>query len=286
MSSSSGFYWLASYPKSGNTWMRIFLTNYWHDGDPSIDINHLKGTFGINARSYFDETLQIDSGDLTVDEIDQLRPAFYRQFATVTTEANRYCKIHNAFKRAPNGDSLFPEDATLGVIYVIRSPLDIAVSYAHHNNSTIDTAIEWMGLEDHWLSLMPSMQWHQLHQYLSSWSGHVRSWVDESGLRLLVVRYEDMLFKSVETFSEVIRFIGADEDTERIERAVRASSFDVLKNQEEERGFKEKLPQSESFFRKGKAGDWRDQLTQAQIDQIVSDHHEVMARFGYLPLDA
>lgn len=279
----NGLFWLASYPKSGNTWMRVFLNNYWQDGETAVSINQLEHTPLINARWLFDNALEIESGNLTSDEIDGLRPAYFRRFAATATNENRFCKIHDAFQCLPNGEPMFPLNITLGVIYIIRNPLDVAVSYAHHNHGTVDEAIDYMGDDDHSLFVSRTMQLAQLHQRMFTWSNHVRSWVDQSPYRLLVVRYEDMFFKPVETFTEVIRFIGGDDTPERIDKAIRFSAFDELKKQEAEHGFEEKAAATESFFRKGKVGDWQEQLTPEQIARVVHDHHEVMARFGYLP---
>lgn len=281
----SGLFWLASYPKSGNTWMRVFLNNYWADGDAPVDINQLEHTPLINARWLFDDALQIDSGDLTPAEIDALRPAYYRRFSAMVAIENRFCKIHDAFRCLPNGEPMFPLSATLGVIYLIRNPLDVAVSYAHHNHGTVDEAIDYMADEEHTLFGDESTQLKQLHQRMLSWSNHVRSWVDQSPHRLHVVRYEDMLAQPIDAFTQVIQFIGGDESPERIEKAVRFSAFERLKRQEDEHGFSENAVTTNTFFRKGEVGDWRNQLTSTQVERLLADHGEMMERFGYLPLD-
>ncbi len=74
----SGIYWLASYPKSGNTWLRSFLSNLQQDGDAPADINELATGTIASARDWLDEALGFDSADLSADEIDRLRPAVYR----------------------------------------------------------------------------------------------------------------------------------------------------------------------------------------------------------------
>ncbi|MEJ2083836.1 MAG: sulfotransferase, partial [Acidobacteriota bacterium] len=37
----TGIVWLASYPKSGNTWLRAFLMNFLDPGKRPVDINQL-----------------------------------------------------------------------------------------------------------------------------------------------------------------------------------------------------------------------------------------------------
>ncbi|HJX72016.1 MAG TPA: hypothetical protein VJ346_08695, partial [Bacteroidales bacterium] len=66
--------WLASYPKSGNTWFRIFLTNLLNHTNEPVDINNLYPSTIASSRSLFDEATGLESSDLTLDEIELLRP--------------------------------------------------------------------------------------------------------------------------------------------------------------------------------------------------------------------
>ncbi len=122
----------------------------------------------------------------------------------------------------------------------------------------------------------------QLHQHLYSWSRHVLSWLEQRTLPLHVMRYEDMCQQPVDEFSRAIRFLGLDLDDERVQRAVDFSSFDVLKRQEMEHGFKEKPRSASTFFRSGRVGSWREVLTSQQVERLVRDHGEVMSCMGYL----
>lgn len=289
----SGIFWLASYPKSGNTWMRAFLCNYLEDAEQPVDINALKYTALVSDRQIFDDLLGLDSGDLLADELDALRPAVYRTLARYSEKQQAlFWKIHDAFQRLPNGAPMFPPDVTGGVIYMARSPLDLAISYAHHSAVEVDTAIEWMRQDDHGLFMLP-VRLNQVHQRMYSWSDHVRSWIDQTELSLLRVRYEDMLLRPQATFSGVVDFVGAaladgaftSANAARIAKALHFSSFDELKRQEAEKGFSEKDLRATSFFRSGKLGEWRERLTPEQVRRIVDDHGEMMRRLGYLDGD-
>jgi aryl sulfotransferase len=96
------------------------------------------------------------------------------------------------------------------------------------------------------------------------------------------MRYEDMCRQPVEAFSGAIRFLGLDDDLERVRRAIDFSSFDALRQQELKHGFKEKPSEAASFFRSGRVGAWRAILTDKQIERLVLDHGAVMRRLGYL----
>jgi hypothetical protein len=276
-----GIIWLASYPKSGNTWLRAFLRNYRDDGEEPADINELGSGPIASARSTFDDEVGVEASDLTEAEIERYRPQVYRQMAENSQET-LFLKIHDAYTYTVDELPLIPREATEGVVYIIRNPLDVALSFAHHSGVSADRMIARMGDAAYAFADNPNRLHNQLRQRLLTWSGHVLSWVDEAGLRVHVVRYEDMHREPVETFAAAIRFAGLPEDQTRLEKAIAFSSFDRLQQQEKEHGFREKNPRAESFFRQGQVGAWRDVLTAEQANRMVTDHGDVMRRFGYL----
>lgn len=273
--------WLASYPKSGNTWLRAFLTNLWGKQAEPADINELSGGPIASSRYVFDEAMGIEASDLTATEIELYRPAVYEHMATIN-EQTLFMKTHDAYTYNQAGHPVLSRSAIQGVIYLIRNPLDVAISYAHHSSITLDEAITWMGNTQHCLARSQRGISHQLQQRLLTWSEHVLSWVDEPNLPLQVVRYEDMLADPVAIFTAIVRFAGLPDDPQQIERAIAFSRFEVLQAQEYQRGFGEKPPGMESFFRQGRAGAWRERLNPAQVQRIIDDHGPVMYRFGYL----
>ncbi len=273
--------WLASYPKSGNTWFRAFLTALLNPGEPAIDINNMHPTTIASSRQLFDEMAGVPSADLTPQEIDQLRPRVYRQNA-VESEEIIYHKIHDAWSLLPDGSQMFPAEVTKAVIYFIRNPLDVAVSFAHHLSAGFDKTISIMNNADYAFCYRSDRLHNQLRQRLFTWSNHIQSWVDKSGLPVLVIRYEDMKAAPMLTFTRATSFIGLKYKKDEIEAALKMSSFDILKKQEEEKGFSEKSASAVSFFRKGLAGDWKNVLTPEQVKRIVDAHGEMMGRFGYI----
>jgi len=275
-----GIYWLASYPKSGNTWLRIFLQNLREDGTEPVNINDLQTGQIASDRNWLDDVLGFDSADLDADEIDRLRPAVYRW--SLHDDDIGYHKIHDAYTMTAAGEPLVSKEGTLGALYIIRNPLDVAPSFANHNNSTLDDAIERMGSSINALARTDKKLKSQVRQKLLSWSEHVLSWVDAPDLNIQVIRYEDMLINPVATFTKTVKFLGLPDDPVRIEKAIRFSDFKVVSTQERENGFSEKPAKTEYFFRQGKSNDWREKLSEAQVERIVADHGEVMARFGYL----
>ncbi|GAB3430690.1 sulfotransferase domain-containing protein [Massilia solisilvae] len=275
----SGIYWLASYPKSGNTWFRSFLTNLQADGDTPVDIDSL-GSGIASSRAWLDAVLGFDTADLGHDETERVRPAVYDWSSR--QPAPTYHKIHDAFIHTVDAEPLVGRAGTLGALYILRNPLDVAPSFANHLGKSIDHAIARMGDPEFALAARKRRLDSQVRQRLLSWSQHVESWVDAPDLNLLVIRYEDMLDDPIDTFTRAARFLHLPDDPARIEKSVRFSDFKVLAAQETRGGFRERPPESTRFFLSGKSGTWRDRLTDAQVERIVADHRAVMRRFGYL----
>jgi hypothetical protein len=278
-------YWIASYPKSGNTWVRIFLTNYLRGGDQPADINRLDGGPIASDRDVFDRWAGVEASDLTEDEVNDLRPDVYRQMAR-HIEHPIYMKVHDACTRNAEGQLLFPADVTGGALYVIRNPLDVAVSYAHHGGRTVEEAVEALCKPEGSMFESPERLPVQLRQRLLSWSRHVRSWVDESGLRPTVLRYEDLLASPEAAFEQAVCVFDLELDQARLSRAIAFSQFESIREQEQQSGFKEKRLRADApFFREGRAGSWRVELSTHLADKIIDTQGETMRRFGYLDED-
>ena len=273
--------WLASYPKSGNTWMRLLLANYYSEVDDPHDINRPGITNGIASHRWrFDEVLGIDSSDLTDSEIADLQPRLYEAIAALNP-ARQWIKVHDAQSRIADGGWLFPPKASGVVIYLVRNPLDVAVSRAFHDgHGDMDRAI---GLLCDPQGAVSGGGKLQLRQFMGDWSHNVRSWLDQDEIPVLTVRYEDLLADTSRELSRVIAFARPDDpiDPTRIAQAVDYCAFANLQAAEAAAGFREATPRQKRFFRSGKAGDWIDHLTPAQANRIRQCHGATMRRLGY-----
>lgn len=273
-------FWFASYPKSGNTWIRTFLTNYLRNAVEPADINMLEGGPIAAARSWFDEWSGIEASALDDGMIGILRPGVYRFMANEVKEP-LYMKVHDSWCRTMQGEGLFPADITAGVVYVLRNPLDMAASCANHWGVSIAQAVD--NLCDADFALARGGMGDQLRQHLGSWTGHVRSWLDESGLPVHLVRYEDLRSDPEAFFGKLVQFCNLPFDPDRLRRAVTFSDFRELQRQERDRGFRERSVVAHgAFFRRGMAGTWRDELPDTLAARLIAVHGEMMRRFGYL----
>jgi aryl sulfotransferase len=282
MSSHCGrILWLASYPRSGNTWFRAFYTNLIMDKDTPARLDELDASYLASSRRLFDDYAGVEASDLTQDEIDRLRPRIYEIIARDAKETIPI-KIHDACIQTANGDPLVPRRATWGAIYFLRNPLDVAVSFARFSACSIDKSIANMADESFRLGAGPNRIGSQFRQRLLSWNNHVTSWLSTWEDRVHVMRYEDMVLRPMETFSGAARFAQLPDDPARIQRALKFSEFGELQRQEKAQGFKEKPQNTAVFFRQGKVGSWRESLTTSQVQRLIADHGAVMKKFGYL----
>ena len=290
--SGSGIVWIAAWPKSGTTWLRVVLTSYLREDGGPPSINVLMGQ-PVNHRDAFDEYLGLDSSDMADEEVALHLPRF-REVLAERLRENRlpheptrrrgepsFVKTHEAY-RVPGSAPRFPPAGCAGVVYLIRNPLDVAVSYAHHLNWPIDRTIALMADPAAHETRIPGAIFPRLAEPLTTWSGHVSSWTEQTTLRLHVARYEDLLADPAAGFGAIARFAGLDVDDARLGRAIEHSAFHRLQAQEAEHGYIEKQPTAPSFFRSGTAGSWRGMLAPAQVRAIVDAHGPVMERFGYL----
>jgi len=274
---------LASYPKSGNTWVRTFISNLINEKDECVNINNLNTDGIYSSRQILDSVMGIESSDLSPEEADIQRPKVYNHLAKKINR-NLYIKAHDAYTYLEDGTPLFSTVNTKA-IYIIRNPLDVAVSFANHISKDLDTSIEYMRTPDFCFCLNDHNATPQLRQKLLSWSLHVESWVKASEIDVHFVRYEDMKLDAYNTFKKIVEFIGLDYNETQIQKAISKSDFNILKEQEQKNGFKERLGKCNSFFRKGEVGDWRNHLSQEQSAKIINDNKEMMKQFGYLDKD-
>jgi hypothetical protein len=270
--------WLASYPKSGNTWIRAFLANLVANRSDPVPLGDLPKYCEDEARpELFSMAAGKPSTELSLDEILATRPHVHALIAA-NARGSRFVKSHNHAGEL-DGHSLHNIQVTAGAIYVVRNPLDVAVSMTHHFGLTLDEAIERLA-NPHVATANDALFVTQL---LGTWSFHVKSWADLASERVLVLRYEDLVEKPAKQFAKVAKLVGIGQDRARIERAVRHAGFGTLSSLEKKHGFVEASDKSTRFFRTGRMNQWREALRREQVQRVIDAHREQMTRFGYVP---
>ncbi|HKP91171.1 MAG TPA: sulfotransferase domain-containing protein [Thermoleophilaceae bacterium] len=273
--------WIASYPKSGNTWVRAMLADLTSEAvEPDAGLNDLLGGPIASSREHIERMIGFPTGDLTRAELALLRPVCDAAFDRMLDEV-RFRKIHDALLAAPAGSPIVPPERTRGAVYVVRDPRDVAVSLAYHGGKDQEWAVAELGDPDAAIVRRPEAHYPQMPQRLGTWSGHVREWTEHDLFPVVVVRYEDLIADPLAELVRLVELAGLDPPRERLEAAVRSTSFAALRERERRRGFEERPASGRPFFRRGEAGAWRDELEPALAARIERDHGEVMASLGY-----
>lgn len=281
MENNKKIIWLASYPKSGNTWFRIFLANLFSCSNQPTNINELQETSIASNRQMFDEVAGIASSDLTPQEIESLRPSVYDKLAENSVQPI-FLKIHDAFIYTAEKRPLISENASFKALYFIRNPLDIAVSFKHHLAVSYEKSVQILNDENYAFCSKNNRLHNQLEQKILSWSGHVKSWTHQTVLPIFVLRYEDMLADTHFYFHKALEFLDLKFNDKIIRKSIEYSDFKELQKQEKEKGFKEKAPEAELFFRSGYCGTWQKELSRSLVKKVISEHFEIMKLFNYI----
>ncbi|MCW8844191.1 MAG: sulfotransferase domain-containing protein [Gammaproteobacteria bacterium] len=274
----SNILWLASYPKSGNTWVRAFLANLIADGSDPLPLAELSNYCRDEAvPELFTALAGQPSTELDAAQLCALRPRVHARIAA-SQPGTVLVKTHN-MNGSFEGHALHNPEVSAGAVYVVRNPLDVALSMTHHFGLSVDEAIDRLASEE----LATGNDELFVAQILGSWSMHVASWTAMADPAILTVRYEDMLEKPGKTFGKIAGLVGLGDNRKRIERAIAHSSFQSLSKLERRDGFSEASNKTTRFFRQGRANQWREALDRDQVARIVADHREQMARFKYIP---
>ncbi|MEL6197190.1 MAG: sulfotransferase domain-containing protein [Pseudomonadota bacterium] len=269
--------WLASFPKSGNTWTRVFLANYLLNRETPMPINevHRLGMGDSVPAAYAKISAPVPFDPTSLEQSLALRPRMLAAIAANGADVN-FVKTHNANERA-FGQALVPKAMTKSAVYIVRHPLDVACSYARHYGMTVEKAVKAMNRPDNIILGDPG----NVPQYLGSWAGHVRSWTRHRDFPVLLLRYEDMIEDPETAFGRLLTHIGVPPDAERLTRAIGFSSFDEVARQEREGGFVEKSQHGDRFFHSGGSGKWRDQVPDAVAAQFAEANAKAMKARGY-----
>jgi Sulfotransferase domain len=273
--------WIASYPKSGNTWLRIVIHNL---------LRELAGTDGVQDINKLSKwsTTEVRKKDFmrrlgkSVQDASEAEIAATRRLVQADLVQDRerpvFIKTHNAVANV-EGFPTINFDVTWAAIYVVRNPLDVAISYAHHSAMPIDEVIDSMADTG---AMGGGANDRRVYEFMSSWSFHVASWISVPHRPVLIMRYEDMLATPERSFGRLATFLRLKLSTEQLRRSIEKSSFDELARQEAQHGFVERPKKSERFFRSGRAGQWKEVLSPRQVQAITTAHAPMMMRCGYL----
>ena len=272
--------WLASYPRSGNTFTRILLANYFLAGEEVYDINALSAFLPSDTHPALWKSFSPSaSGPASPRETWQARPrAFQHYRQTRDPKVFPGLKTHSGTMEifGVRGFDFRPNDR---ILYVVRHPLDVLLSFADFNGKDLDYSITEMCASGAY-----SLEgWFGALEARGSWKEHVTSWITAPPCPLLLVQYEALRTDPEKTLRSMLAFLGAPIIAERVTQAVEASRFEKLRQQEVSRSFIEASQTSISgtFFRKGQSLQWLNALRPEQAYRLADGCGEIMQRLGY-----
>ncbi|ARU57704.1 sulfotransferase [Oleiphilus messinensis] len=273
--------WIASYPRSGNTWVRAFLTALLNTGGETPDLEHLVGGVIASSRSFIEAYLGYESQYIPYYDLHRLRKLVYKAH-NKSLSHRQFIKIHDALVDKVTGEHLIDSQGAECGIYIVRNPYDVAVSYSEFSSISVEAAVNSLCDPDMCLANQANKGYDQVPQFLGDWSWHVRSWTESKAFPICVLQYEKLLLNPVEEFAKLVEFLGIQIGIKRIRDTVDAVAFSQLSVLEKKSGFSENYLGGNPFFGYGEMHRAASKLEPEQASMILERHRDVMAQYGYI----
>ena len=275
--------WIASYPKSGNTFLRTFLASYYYSKKGKFDFDLLLKIHQF-PNMKFSKTKSLCEEDASSKWILNQNEFFDK-------DNLNFVKTHNCLLPY-KGNKFTTKDQTIGAIYVVRDPRNVITSMTHHYSITYEIALKKM-LDDNATLLQKSYDGDFSNfTYLSSWSKNYSSWKNSNEFKILFIKYEDLELNKEDTFAKVLAFINAlsnyekDIDEKKFYNSLKSTSFSNLQNKEKNEGFEESVISRETgkkipFFNLGFKNRWQKILPEDIKKKINQSLSEDIKALGY-----
>ena len=275
--------WLASYPKSGNTWLRMFLRAYFLSEDKKFSIND-EGDAGYETNTFPNIEI-LKENKINYNKFEEIVKNWLelQKFINLNNKIN-FLKTHNGNFNI-NGFPFTNTENTAGGIYIVRDPRDVALSLSNHFDISHQEAVDNMKNMQHYEFYDVNLSKGFKRTIMGNWPSNYNSWRYYQGRDIHLVKYEDMIKEPTNTFYKILKYINLfksfDLDEKKIKNAIETTSFKNLSKMENEKGFKE-LGSGSNFFRKGKIGDWQESLEPRLAKEIENNFKKEMKELGYI----
>ena len=278
--------WLASYPKSGNTYVRAFLSAYYFSKDGQFDFNQISNIRQFPNKEFINQNI-----DNVLEASKQWIPS---QRKIIADKKIKFLKTHSCLGNY-KGNTFTSNETSLGAIYIIRDPRNVFTSLKNHFSYDDEKALQ-MILDKKNILMSKG---YETFSYIGSWASNYLSWLKYKNFRRLFIKYEDLLENKYETFRDIIVFSNTlmnrseGVDKSKLQKAIETTNFDILKNKEVKETFNSsdigfqswRNNHSENknlFFNLGPENKWEKNLDKKIKEDIEINFYEEMRSLKYL----
>ena len=274
--------WLASYPKSGNTWLRMFLKSYFMK--PGEKLSLMRSKLDNFRDQGFPDQYTLDHLNVDCDKFEDIVKNWeaMQDYINLNNRTN-FVKTHSAMCTVGSYQFTTLRN-TKGGIYMVRDPRDVVDSLSHHMGLNHEQTLGHMSSSYNFEYPLLGNKGYK-KSLMGSWSDHYNSWKNFKSCKILIIKYEDMVSDELNTFTKVINYLKEIDEIEfnndKLHQALKQTQFKELQKIEKSEGFLEK-GKGELFFRKGKIGTWKTEVSPNIINKIEKLFKNEMKELGYL----
>ena len=281
-------FWIASYPKSGNTWLRTLISAYYYSKDGIFNQGILKNIGQFPEKRHFVD-FNYNSGNVT----DTAKFWIKSQEKINKDKKIRFFKTHNTFGKVNNCD-FTNQDNSAGCIYIVRDPRNVITSLENHYEIDHKEALKWITNSNKYIydALKKKEGGYSDFQFISSWAMNYKSWNIQKKIPIKIIKYEDLLKETFVVFKDIVEFVNKTLNIkekiniDKLKNSVSSTNFSKLKDEEKKNGFieaalskknEEKIP----FFNLGPDNDWRKILDKDEQEKLTDVFKEDLIELGY-----
>ena len=275
--------WLASYPKSGNTWVRSLLSAYYYSKNGNFNFELLKNIDVYPQQKYF---------DVKIDKPGEINSYWdISQEKIISEKKIKILKTHNSLL-ALNGKNFTKPKYTLGIIYIVRDPRNVITSLKNHYDLDYEQSLDFMLNEKKYIYDIREKNDYADFHFLSSWSNHYKSWINNNLFKKMVIKYEDLENNTFKTLKNLIIYINGlfqvneKIDEIKINNCIKTTNFEILKHKEKKEGFPENVYSKKTnkkidFFNLGPKNKWRKVVPKEFHEKINNIFKEDLKNLKY-----
>ena len=280
-------FWIASYPKSGNTWLRTLIGSYYYSEDGLYKEVNIKKIGQFPEKKYFttfnyNKNIPSDTSRFWIEAQQKINE----------DKKIRFFKTHNVFGKI-NDHAFTNKENSIGCIYIVRDPRNVITSISNHYELSYEESLSWMTNHKKYIFDNREGQDFGNFQFISSWSNNYKSWKIQRDLPIKIVRYEDLLDRTYQVAKDIIEFINKTTNTKRevdskkLKNSVHSTSFDKLKKIESFEGFSEAIYSRKknkmiTFFNLGPKNNWKNILNKKFSENLTNIFKDDLIQLGYM----